>query len=261
MPTTKASIEGRLAQAQLAINNTIADADLSAALAKYGYTAERLRQGAALRDSARIHYQRQKSEYGNLLAARDAFDTAQRQAQATYMRQVKVARVALKHDRGALQTLNLAAQRKRTLYDWLAQAQQFYANALGAPSILDRLAAFGISEALLAEGQRQIEAVAASNAARQRRLGAARDATRARDEAIAALDSWMSDFVKIARVALQDRPQLLEKIGVPAHKRRAAHAPTLPPTLAADTLVHVAAVPPEAERRNGKPALNGQVDN
>jgi hypothetical protein len=261
MSSTKTSIEDRLAQAQLAINNTIADPELSAALAKYGYTADRLREGAALRDGARIHYQRQKSEYGNLLAARDAFDTAQRQAQATYMQHVKVARVALKHDRGALQTLNLAAQRKRTLYDWLAQAQQFYANALGAPSILGRLAAFGIAEALLAEGQRQIEVVAASNAARQRRQGAAQDATHQRDVAMAALGSWMSDFVQIARVALQDRPQLLEKIGVATHRRRAAHPATLPPTLAADTLVHVAAVPPEAERRNGKPALNGQVDN
>src|SRR4051812_44754378 len=106
--------------------------------------------GRALRDKARVLYQRQKGEYGNLLAAGDALDAAQRQAKDTYMRHVKVARVALKADRGALQALNLAAQRRRALSEWLAQAQQFYANALAERTILDRLATFGITQPQLA---------------------------------------------------------------------------------------------------------------
>jgi hypothetical protein len=272
MPNIRTSIEAKLAQAQLAINNTIADPDLSAALAVYGYTAERMRQGAALRDTARGLYQRQKGEYGNLLSAGDALEVARRQAKDTYMRHVKVARVALKADRGALQALNLAAQRRRFLSGWLAQAQQFYANALVERTILDRLAPFGITPVLLAKGQSQIDAVAASDAARQQRQGAAQHSTKARDAAIATMDAWMSDFVKIARVALQDRPQLLEKIGVAAPSRRALR-PSAPTTMSATTIplgatlsaesvavVDEPALGPTAERRNGRAVLNGKQE-
>jgi len=35
-------------------------------------------------------------------------------------------------------------------------------------------------------------------------------------KALAALDAWRAQYVKIARVALRGKPQLLEKIGVPA---------------------------------------------
>jgi len=50
----------------------------------------------AIRPHPRPLYQRQKGEYCNLFAADDVLDAAQRQAQDTYMRHVKVARVALK---------------------------------------------------------------------------------------------------------------------------------------------------------------------
>ena len=98
-----------------------------------------------------------------------------------------MARVALENERGALQKLSLVGQRKRPQAGQLAQAQRFYANALSDSAILDKLAAFGITQAILEAGQRQLDAVAEADAARRQRQGAARDATRSRDAALAAL--------------------------------------------------------------------------
>jgi hypothetical protein len=90
----------------------------------------------------------------------------------------------------------------------------------------------------------------------------------------------MSDFHKIARVALQDQPQLFEKISVAAPARRGSRpaAPTVAPaatlplgaTLIASDASEpilagavVAPVPADrstvAERRNGRAALNGRL--
>jgi len=214
MPKGNPTIEQRLTEAHIAITNVRASADLQAALAAYGYTPERIQQGELLRDTAKAHYQQKIAAYGGLRTAADALTSAERQAQTTYMRQIKIARLALYDDRGALQALHLIGRRKPTLAGWLAQAQQFYAVALADHAIQDKLAAFSLSRSMLQDGAQQIEAVAARHATRRQQRGTAQNATSQRDAALTELETWMRDLKTIARVALKDRPQLLEQIGV-----------------------------------------------
>jgi hypothetical protein len=214
MPKGTPTIEQRLSEAYVAITNVRANTELQAALAAYGYTPERILQGERLRDSAKTHYQQKITAYGGLRAAADALNGAEQQAQALYMRHVKIARVALADDRGALQTLHLIGRRKPTLAGWIAQAQQFYAVALTDVNIQRKLAAFSITGGMLEDGAHQIEAVAARQATRRQQRGSAQHATSLRDAALNELDTWMRELKIIARMALKDRPQLLEQIGV-----------------------------------------------
>jgi hypothetical protein len=216
MPKTRKSIAERLNLACTAIANTLDDPALQSTMIAFGYTPERLREGLALREAAQALCQRQHAAYGDLYAATDALDAAKRRTHANYMRIVGVARVALGSERGGLQMLGLQAQRKRDLAGWLLQAQQFSANALANAAALERLAVFGITPELLAAGAREVEMVAACYAAQRKQRGVARSTTRQRDAAIAALDAWMGDFIKIARLALRDQPPSLKKMGVVA---------------------------------------------
>jgi hypothetical protein len=43
--------------------------------------------------------------------------------------------------------------------------------------------------------------------------GESQDATKAKDAAFATLDDWMSGFYAVAKIGLEDNPQLLEAIG------------------------------------------------
>jgi hypothetical protein len=210
------SIEQRLSVANLAITNVRASADIQAALATYGYTSERIHQGEQLRDIAKARYQHKITAYGGLRAAADALTSAERQAHATYIRHIKIARVALEGNRGALLALHLVGRRKYTLAGWLMQAQQFYAAALADATIQRKLAEFGLTGIMLKDGMRQIEAVAACYAASRQQRGTAQNATSTRNAALTDLEVWMRDLKTIARVALKDRPQLLEQIGVTA---------------------------------------------
>lgn len=209
-----ASIDQQLASVHLALNNARSDPELSEALAVFGYDEARLDAGMALYTAAAEAQQQQVREYGEQYAASDAFRAALDTAQAEYTRYVKVARIALKEDRGAYATLGLAGARKRTLAGWLAQARQFYTNAQASETVLAALGQFGVTQEKLTAGQAQVDEVESLSAAQKKETGEAQQATQARDAALEALDEWMGDFLAIARIALEDTPQLLEKMGI-----------------------------------------------
>jgi len=209
-----ASIDQQLAAAQLALSNARSDADLSGPLAEFGYDGARLDAGWALYEAAATAQQRQTQEYGEQYSASDAFTAARETAQTDYGRYVKIARIALKGERGVNAKLALDGARKRSLAGWLAQANQFYTNALADTSVLAALAQFGITQEKLAAGQTQVAGVGSLAAAQKKETGEAQQATQVRDGALEALDEWMGDFLAIARIALEENSQWLEKMGI-----------------------------------------------
>jgi hypothetical protein len=208
------TMEARLLAAQVAIDNSLNDAEVQTYLAQYGYDSARLNQGKTLLAAAQQLHQKQTVEYGEQFAATTALQSAWDRANAEYMRCVKVARVALKSDRGAHQKLDLDGKRKVSISGWIVQAKQFYTNALADAAVLAKLAEFGITQEKLQAGQQLVNTVETANAAQEKEKGEAQQATLERDAALESLDDWLSDFTAIARVALEEKPQLLETLGI-----------------------------------------------
>ena len=208
------SMDARLLAAQVAIDNALNNADIKAYLAQYGYESARLNEGKALLAATQQLHQKQKSEYGDQFATTTALQSVWEQANNEYMRCVKIARVALKSDRGARQKLALDGKRKVIISGWITQARQFYANALADAGITAKLAEYGITQEKLQSGQQQVAQVETANIAQKKEKGEAQQATLERDAALKKLDDWMSDFTAVARVALEEKPQLIEKLGI-----------------------------------------------
>ena len=207
-------IPEQLNEAETALDNALTDASLLDALGAFGYDEATLQEGQTLLEAAQDAQQTMTTAYGDQFAATDAVEAAYDAAHAVYMRHVKIARVALKNERGAAEALKLTGDRKQTLSGWLDQARTFYDNALADADVQDALGQFGIASEDLTAAQAQVEAVADVNSTQEQEKGDAQDATAARDAAVDALDDWMADFRAIARVALEDQPQQLEKLGI-----------------------------------------------
>jgi hypothetical protein len=207
-------IKRKLLFSQNAISNALNIPSIQQALAKYGYDQARLNNGLALYNEASRLNEFQKKEYGEQFEATDALHLAKAQAGKRYMKHLKIARVVLKNNRNAGESMQLHGDRKDSLSGWISQAKVFYANALSNDSILANLAEFGLNRESLEPVQAAVLDVEQKYNAQLKEMGEAQQATKDRDTAFDLLQNWVSDFTQIARVALEEQPQYLEMLGI-----------------------------------------------
>ncbi len=213
---SRQTIDGRLMAAQVAIDNALSDAGIRDAMGMFGYDEEKLTSARALYDEALALVSKQKAEYGEQFEATETVRAAWDEANAAYMRTLKVARIALRDNTMAHGALELDGKRKESITGWMGQATNFYLNLLAGAGMMAALANFGYNQTKLEAEQALVQAVAEANAVQEREKGEAQEATKLRDARLDELDQWMADFKAIAQLALEENPQWLEKLGIGA---------------------------------------------
>ncbi|MDR1895326.1 MAG: hypothetical protein LBR10_00870 [Prevotellaceae bacterium] len=183
-------------------------------MSAYGYTPERLAEGENLLDAVKSKRASQVAEYGNQYAATGELEKLFTASYGEYMVTVKVSRVALKSQPELLAKFKATGLRNRSLSGWLDDAGIFYTNLLETPEAVAALAAFGITEERLRKEQASVKEVENLHSRQLSEKGEAQQATKDRDKLFDQVCNWYSDFRAIARIALYDKPQLLEALGI-----------------------------------------------
>ena len=208
------SIQNLLIQSKTAVENALNDTDIKSFLSEYGYDESVLNAGKTLYEQTDHLNQQQLKEYGDQYSATEEFNNVWEKANAEYMRFVKVARIALRNENAAYSKLGLSGLRKKSFSGWFSQVDKFYTNALADPSILSTLSKFGVTQEKLEAGKQSADSSKTASVVQKKEKGEAQQATLARDNSVDELDQWLSDFIGIARIALEEKPQLLEKLGI-----------------------------------------------
>lgn len=227
MPTRPMTTTAQqLNAAQLAIVNSLADPEIKAAVAQYGYTTAKLNAGKRLYDTALAAVNAQKSGKGDQKTATADLKAKEKDARDAYQAAAKVARATL--DKDGLAKLGLSKEPRGTA-GFIQAGYTLFDNA--AESGL--LAEFGYDADRLAAERAKIEAFDQANQAQEMAKGAAQQATQDQDAALAAMNDWVAQYLKIAKVALRGKKQLLEKIGVTARTTKTAAQRAAPKKAAA----------------------------
>lgn len=169
-------IDELITNAGLAINNSLQSTELQPLLAEYGYTTEKLSEEKALLENAGRLNTLQVKEYGEQYQATDELEAKSEQAYQPYIR--------------------------------------FYTNLAGNEEWLAKMATYGVTAEKLTAGQALVKEVEEALNKQKTEMGEAQEATRMRDRAADELKGWYSDFIAIARIALEDKPQYLEMLGI-----------------------------------------------
>lgn len=207
-------IEQLTLKAGIAINNSLQNLKLQEMLDEYGYTTEKLTEGKSLLQHTIELDNVQAKEYGEQYQATNDLLDKKDAANKSYIKFIKIARIAMPEEPAAWQALALWGERKESVPGWLAQAKQFYTNLSGNHNWLQKMAVYGITNEKLAEGEALVTQVEEALNTQKKEMGEAQEATRLRGEAVDILKAWYSDFIAIARIALEDKPQYLEMLGI-----------------------------------------------
>ncbi len=210
------SIADQLNAAQLAVNNSLADEEIQALVSGFGYSSTGLQAGCELIERAQAAVQAQKLAAGAQQDSSQALSEAQKAAADAYQALAKVARATC--DPSQLTALGLNRQMPRDTAGFLTAAYTLFDNAATLGSLSD----FGYTAEKLTLERGKITAYDQLNQRQEAAKGSAQQATREQEAALQALNDWVMQYLKIAKVALRAKPQLLEKLGVAARTSRTA---------------------------------------
>jgi hypothetical protein len=210
----KNSMGKKLLNMRDAISGVENTPEIQTMLDEYGYTRERMVEGRQLLDQATELMTIQVGEYSDKYVASSEFSKFWDKTYSKYMVTLKVVRVAFIDQPEILYRFSATGSRNRSLSGWLKDARVLYANLLRSPESLEIMRQYGYTVERLDKEYQDVLEVEQLRSIQLKEKGMAQHSTRERDEAFDALCKWFSKFRAIARVALYDKPQFLEALGI-----------------------------------------------
>lgn len=185
---------------------------LAGELAQYGYDAATIEQGEALYNTLLEKYDTNKTESAQETTAYAAFDSALENTQAIYSTDRKKAKIVFKDQPDVLKKLQLkgiASVRNAALIDTM---RLFYETLNNYPELQTPLQRLKITAQHVTNQLTNITQTQQAYADYIREKGESQQATQDKNKAFDAVTKWVSEFYAVAKIALEDQPQLLESV-------------------------------------------------
>ena len=208
------SIAETLNLADIAITNSINDAEILGLVSSKGYTKVKLQEGQSLLNSAYTIKDTHVANAGAQKQATSAAMSAKKSAIEAYQAYSSLAKGEFKGKREMLAKLGLNKQMPRTEAGFIAAGKTLFDNASGDPDMKEAMSKYGYDDATLAAEASKIQAYESANAAQKAAEGASQNSTDTQSAVMKSLQDWVSQYKKAARIALKDNKQLLEKLGI-----------------------------------------------
>ena len=207
-------IDAYLSKARVAIENGKNVPEIAGKLTLFGYAPEQMEVGQQLLADAEAKQNAQKKEYGEQYDATEKQNTLYGEANKEYMKFMKLARIRFADNVDIQQAMRLNGSRKRNLAGFIRDASLFYSNALANENVINGLSKYNITREDLEKGQQLLKDLEQAEAVQKKETGDAQISTQKRNEAMDKLENWFSEFIEVARIAVDDEPEMMEMLGV-----------------------------------------------
>lgn len=190
------------------------DPEIATKLEEEGIDADYLAVGEALYTETEELVEKQKKEYQESDAAYDNFYLAKDEAKTKFKKTFKVVDVTSRKDENLRNRLKLSVAIPYAIEAWISYTANFYNALLNETDFVTKISKFKITTDRLNAEKAAIEELKSLRDAAKKEEGEAQEATRARNAKLEELDDYCDELKVFAELALEDEPQLLEKLGI-----------------------------------------------
>lgn len=214
MTKKKISEAKTLEQFRVTFENTKLQPQIASTMAEYGYGSAEMATGNALYETTLLAFDSSTTETDEVSAAYAVFDAKKNQLGDIYSAHRRKAKVVFYDDLVTAKKLEITGSIPAAYVNWLDTVSKFYSITIKDAEIQTKLSRLKITLDDLNAANALIPEVKASRAVYLKEKGESEDATSIKDTAFAKLDVWMREFYSIAKIAMEDNPQLLEALSL-----------------------------------------------
>ncbi|MRI63626.1 hypothetical protein EDM00_06435 [Ornithobacterium rhinotracheale] len=212
MRTKHVSDKEKLRKIGVLFTNLTEGSAIATEMAEYGYSTEEIKKGKALYTAAQTLYDSNISENQDEVEAYARFATELEKLNEVYATDRKKARIIYKEQPEVLTNLRLRGRLPYPITSQLEDIKVFYTTLQKEEALRTPLKALKIDEAHLSAQITQLEKTNAAYATYMQEKGENQHATKEKNKALDAVGKWVSKFFSVAKIALEDKPQLLESL-------------------------------------------------
>jgi hypothetical protein len=201
-------------KADNSISSGINHGEIASALSKYFYDQPKMLEGKAIYDNVINLWKQNKTEHNEENVSYGEFDKQLSELAISYGSHRNNSKKFLRNDSMSKSRLKIDGSLPEAYLPYIEQCEEYYDELNSDPSLLAKLAPILITDIEVTEGIAQIDRVKQARKSYLTEKGEAENATIIKDNAMAELDAWMDDFMVIADIALEEKPQLKEIFGL-----------------------------------------------
>lgn len=199
---------------RVAFENVANQTEIASIMAEFGFDPASIAGGKTIYEETRQSYDFNKQEDDETSEAYSNFSTKKALLERTYKLHRKKAKVIFRNQPETLKKLEIDGSMPLSYTKWLEMVKKFYKVSLKHENIQQKLIRLKVTTEHLIATDLLIDELGQSRSFYLREKGESQDATKQKDAAFDKIDDWMSEFYAVAKIALEDNPQLLEALGL-----------------------------------------------
>lgn len=212
MHFTKLSFEEYMFKVAELIGNSLSDSSILEATGRFGYDEKRIKEGEKIYRDVQDVNSAQNRAMENKILVHDERKRLQTSLRKKYMKMLQISRIAFDKDVIIRKALQLEGPREVSLEPWLNQVALFGTRLLSENNWSSKLREYGISNKDLISLKSDVEKLRTVALSCEQAKEESKKQTSLKKRRLKELQEWVSDYLKIAKIALEDKPDLFLKL-------------------------------------------------